>query len=86
MINNPKTARIIATIVIVMMVLTLAAALFGCSATTSSSSTSDTNASGTRTSETRTSAGKDPYSGVAVEAPATGRAAALEAGGRGTDG
>jgi ribonuclease T1 len=28
-INNPKTARIIAAIVISMMVLTLAAALFG---------------------------------------------------------
>jgi ribonuclease T1 len=28
-INNPKTARIIAAIVIAMMVLTLAAALFG---------------------------------------------------------
>jgi hypothetical protein len=28
-INNPKTARIIAAIVIAMMVLTLASALFG---------------------------------------------------------
>jgi hypothetical protein len=29
MINNPKTARIIAAIVVATMVLTLAAALFG---------------------------------------------------------
>lgn len=32
MINNPKTARIIAAVVIAMMVITLAASLFGCSA------------------------------------------------------
>ncbi|WP_233712416.1 ribonuclease domain-containing protein [Kribbella turkmenica] len=32
MINNPKAARIIAAVVIAMLVLTLAASLFGCSA------------------------------------------------------
>jgi ribonuclease T1 len=32
MINNPKAARIVAVVVIAMMVITLAAALFGCSA------------------------------------------------------
>jgi ribonuclease T1 len=32
MINNPKTARIIAAVVIAMLVITLAASLFGCSA------------------------------------------------------
>ena len=32
MINNPKTARIIAVVVIAMLVITLAATLFGCSA------------------------------------------------------
>jgi ribonuclease T1 len=31
-INNPKMARIIAVVVIAMLVITLAAALFGCSA------------------------------------------------------
>jgi ribonuclease T1 len=31
-INNPKTARIIAAVVIAMLVITLAASLFGCSA------------------------------------------------------
>ncbi|MFI7060721.1 ribonuclease domain-containing protein [Kribbella sp. NPDC050124] len=31
MINNPKTARIVAIVVIAMLVITLAAALFGCS-------------------------------------------------------
>jgi ribonuclease T1 len=34
MMNNPKTARIIAAVVIAMMVITLAASLLGCSATT----------------------------------------------------
>jgi ribonuclease T1 len=65
-INNPKTARIIAAIVIAMMVLTLAAALFGCSATNNSSS--DSKATATNTSETRTSASKDPYSGLTLVA------------------
>ncbi|WP_328998811.1 ribonuclease [Kribbella sp. NBC_00709] len=32
MINNPKAARIVAAVVIAMMVITLAASLFGCSA------------------------------------------------------
>ncbi|MER7249925.1 ribonuclease [Kribbella sp. NPDC000426] len=32
MINNPKAARIIAAVVIAMLVITLAASLFGCSA------------------------------------------------------
>ncbi|TDO49798.1 hypothetical protein EV643_10525 [Kribbella sp. VKM Ac-2527] len=32
MINNPKMARIIAAVVIAAMVITLAAALFGCAA------------------------------------------------------
>jgi ribonuclease T1 len=32
MMNNPRTARIIAAVVIAMMVITLAASLFGCSA------------------------------------------------------
>lgn len=32
MINNPKAARIVAIVVIAMLVITLAAALFGCSA------------------------------------------------------
>ncbi|MFG1623144.1 ribonuclease domain-containing protein [Kribbella sp. NPDC049227] len=32
MINNPKTARIIAAILIAMLVITLAASLFGCAA------------------------------------------------------
>ncbi len=32
MINNPKSARIIAAVVIAMLVITLAASLFGCSA------------------------------------------------------
>jgi ribonuclease T1 len=31
-INNPKTARIIAAVVVAMLVITLAASLFGCSA------------------------------------------------------
>jgi ribonuclease T1 len=60
-INNPKTARIIAAIVVAVMVLTLAAALFGCSATNTSSSSSQT-----RTSETRIGAGKYPDSGLTL--------------------
>ncbi|WP_329475808.1 ribonuclease [Kribbella sp. NBC_01484] len=32
MINNPKTARIVAIVVIAMLVITLAASLFGCAA------------------------------------------------------
>ena len=32
MINNPKAARIVAIVVIAMLVITLAASLFGCSA------------------------------------------------------
>jgi ribonuclease T1 len=36
-INNPKAARIIAVVVIAMLVITLAASLFGCSAAKPSS-------------------------------------------------
>ncbi|MDX6258976.1 MAG: ribonuclease [Kribbellaceae bacterium] len=50
MMNNPRTARIIAAVVIAMMVITLAASLLGCSA------------SGTATKEQPT---KDPVSGLA---------------------
>jgi ribonuclease T1 len=39
-INNPKAARIVAAVVIAMLVLTLAASLFGCSADTKTGSTS----------------------------------------------
>ncbi|MFI6678858.1 ribonuclease domain-containing protein [Kribbella sp. NPDC050470] len=39
MINNPKAARIVAIVVIAMLVITLAAALFGCSAQEKASST-----------------------------------------------
>jgi ribonuclease T1 len=35
MINNPKAARIVAVVVIAMLVITMAAALFGCSSTES---------------------------------------------------
>jgi ribonuclease T1 len=38
-INNPKAARIIAAVVIAMLVITLAASLFGCSAAKPSAST-----------------------------------------------
>jgi ribonuclease T1 len=55
MINNPKTARIIAAVVIAMLVITLAASLFGCSA------------SGTATKDKPT---KDPVSGLAYVAVA----------------
>ncbi|GAA1117747.1 hypothetical protein GCM10009630_14330 [Kribbella jejuensis] len=41
MINNQKTARIVAVVVIAMMVITLAASLFGCSADTKSSGDTD---------------------------------------------
>lgn len=41
MINNQKTARIVAVVVIAMMVITLAASLFGCSADTKSSGGTD---------------------------------------------
>lgn len=41
MMNNPKTARIIAAVVIAMMVITLAASLFGCSASGSGTATKD---------------------------------------------
>jgi ribonuclease T1 len=34
-INNPKMARIVAVVVIAMLVITLAASLFGCAAETS---------------------------------------------------
>ena len=40
MINNPKAARIVAVVVIAMMVITLAASLFGCSASAKPSSSS----------------------------------------------
>ena len=42
MINNQKTARIVAVVVIAMMVITLAASLFGCSAKTTGSRSGDT--------------------------------------------
>jgi len=35
MINNPKAARIVAVVVIAMLVITMAAALFGCGTTES---------------------------------------------------
>jgi uncharacterized protein YceK len=68
---NPKTARIIAAIVVAMMVLTLAATLFGCGvARTRSSSTdtktSQTRTSGTKVSQTRTSAGMALHSGLTL--------------------
>ena len=40
MINNPKTARIVAIVVIAMLVITLAASLFGCAAAKPSASDS----------------------------------------------
>jgi ribonuclease T1 len=40
-INNPKTARIVAIVVIAMLVITLAASLFGCAAKTSASDSAD---------------------------------------------
>jgi ribonuclease T1 len=40
-INNPKTARIVAIVVIAMLVITLAASLFGCAAAKPSVSASD---------------------------------------------
>lgn len=55
MINNPKAARIIAAVVVAMLVITLAASLFGCGA------------SGTAT-ETKPT--KDPVSGLAYVAVA----------------
>jgi ribonuclease T1 len=47
-INNPKAARIIAAVVIAMLVITLAASLFGCSAS----------------AKTETAPTKDPVSGL----------------------
>ena len=44
MINNQKTARIVAIVVIAMLVITLAASLFGCSASTKTKSSSDVDA------------------------------------------
>jgi len=41
-INNPKTARIVAAVVIAMLVITLAASLFGCAAKPSASAGTDT--------------------------------------------
>jgi ribonuclease T1 len=40
-INNPKAARIVAVVVIAMLVITLAASLFGCSADTKASNSVD---------------------------------------------
>jgi ribonuclease T1 len=40
-INNPKAARIVAVVVIAMLVITLAASLFGCAADTKASSEVD---------------------------------------------
>ena len=48
MINNPKTARIIAVVVIAMLVITLAASLFGCAAAKPSASVSTDPESGLR--------------------------------------
>jgi ribonuclease T1 len=42
--NNPKVARIIAAVVIAMLVITLAAALFGCNATKPATSAPSTDA------------------------------------------
>lgn len=44
MINNQKTARIVAIVVVAMLVITLAASLFGCSASTKTKSSSDVDA------------------------------------------
>ncbi|TDW23332.1 ribonuclease domain-containing protein [Kribbella kalugense] len=44
MINNQKAARIVAIVVIAMLVITLAASLFGCSASTKTRSSSDVDA------------------------------------------
>ena len=41
MINNPKAARIIAAVVIAMLVITLAASLFGCAAKPDAASSTD---------------------------------------------
>lgn len=41
MINNPKAARIVAIVVIAMLVITLAASLFGCAAKPAASSSTD---------------------------------------------
>ncbi len=46
MINNPKAARIVAVVVIAMLVITLAAALFGCAAAKPASTSSTDPASG----------------------------------------
>jgi ribonuclease T1 len=40
-INNPKAARIVAVVVIAMLVITLAASLFGCAADTTKKASSD---------------------------------------------
>ena len=42
MINNPKVARIIAVVVIAMLVITLAASLFGCAAAKPATTTAST--------------------------------------------
>lgn len=41
MINNPKAARIVAAVVIAMLVITLAASLFGCAAKPDAASSTD---------------------------------------------
>ena len=46
MINNPKTARIVAVVVIAMLVITLAASLFGCGADQKTTSSGTDPASG----------------------------------------
>ncbi|MEU4289599.1 ribonuclease [Kribbella sp. NPDC026596] len=55
MINNPKTARIVAIVVIAMLVITLAASLFGCAAAKPAATTT---------------ASTDPESGLKVVAVA----------------
>jgi ribonuclease T1 len=59
MMNNPRTARIIAAVVIAMMVITLAASLLGCSASGSGTATQ------TQTQTTQSRQTKDPVSGLA---------------------
>ncbi|MDX6283680.1 MAG: ribonuclease [Kribbellaceae bacterium] len=56
MMNNPKTARIIAAVVIAMMVITLAASLLGCSASTSGTAS--------KTQAAQGQPAKDPVSGL----------------------
>ncbi|ADB31916.1 guanine-specific ribonuclease N1 and T1 [Kribbella flavida DSM 17836] len=58
MINNPKIARIVAAVVVAMLVITLAASLFGCGA------------SGQASTRSAAPPAKDPVSGLAFVAAA----------------